>query len=60
MNYVKLLKKDTGLETAAEIKTAMMDRDDWRARTRRTSVLRPGEVSQERASQGPREGCYQL
>jgi len=36
MNYVKLLKKDTGLETAAEIKTAMMDRDDWRARTRRT------------------------
>ena len=25
MNYVKLLRKDTGLEEAAEIKTAMMD-----------------------------------
>ena len=27
MNYVKLLRKDTGLEEAAEIKTTMMDRE---------------------------------
>ena len=32
MNYVKLLRKDTGLEEAAEIKTAMMDREGWRDR----------------------------
>ena len=47
MNYVKLLRKDTGIEEAAEIKTAMMDREGWRDRARRTSgppVLRPGEV----------------
>ena len=37
MNYVKLLRKDTGLEEAAEIKTAMMDREGWRDRARRTS-----------------------
>ena len=37
MNYVKLLRRDTGLEEAAEIKTAMMDREGWRDRARRTS-----------------------
>ena len=38
MNYVKLLRKDTGLEEAAEIKTAnMMDREGWRDRARRAS-----------------------
>ena len=37
MNYVKLLRKDTGIEEAAEIKTAMMDREGWRDRARRTS-----------------------
>ena len=37
MNYVKLLRKDTGLEEAAEIKTAMMDREGWTDRARRTS-----------------------
>ena len=37
MNYVKLLRRDTGLEEAAEIKTAMMDREGWRERARRTS-----------------------
>ena len=37
---MKLLRKDTGLEEAAEIKqikTAMMDREGWRDRARRTS-----------------------
>ena len=29
INYLKLLRKDTGLEEAAEIKTAMMDREGW-------------------------------
>ena len=37
MNYVKLMRQDTGLEEAAEIKTAMMDREGWRDRARRTS-----------------------
>ena len=37
MNHVKLLRKDTGLEKAAEIKTAMMDRKGLRDRARRTS-----------------------
>ena len=37
MNNVKLLRKDTGLEEAAEIKTDMMDREGWRDRARRTS-----------------------
>ena len=37
MNCVKLLRRDTGLEEAAEIKTAMMDREGWRDRARRTS-----------------------
>ena len=37
MNYVKLLKKDTGLDNVSEIRTVMEDRDGWRERTRRTS-----------------------
>jgi len=36
MNYVKLLKKDTGLDNVSEIRTVMEDRDDWRERARRT------------------------
>ena len=40
MNYVKLLRKDTGLEEAAEIKTAMMDSEGWRYRARRTDRVR--------------------
>ena len=36
MNYVKLLRRDTELEEAAEIKPAMMDREGWRDRARRS------------------------
>ena len=32
-----VLEFDTGLEEAADIKTAMMDREGWRDRARRTS-----------------------
>ena len=46
MNYVKLLKKDTGLDNVSEIRTVMEDRDGWRERTRRTSSSTgSGEVS---------------
>ena len=31
-NYVKLLKKDTGLDNVSDIRTVMEDRDDWRKR----------------------------
>lgn len=37
MNFVKLLKRDTGLDSVAEIRAAMLDRDGWRDRARRTS-----------------------
>ena len=37
MNFVKQLKRDTGLESVAEIKAAMLDRDGWRDRARRTA-----------------------
>ena len=43
MNYLKLLRKDTGLEEAAEIKPAMMDREGWRDRALRTSGPPTGE-----------------
>ena len=37
MNYVKLLKKDTGLDNVSEIRSVMEDRYGWRERTRRTN-----------------------
>ena len=46
MNYVKLMRKDTGLEEAAEIKTAMMDREAGETGLVGPPVLRPGEVSE--------------
>ena len=36
MNYVKLLKKNTGLGNVSEIRTVMEDHEDWRERARRT------------------------
>ena len=36
MNYVKLLKKVTGLDNVSEIRTVMEDRDDWREMACRT------------------------
>jgi hypothetical protein len=29
--YIDMLKRDTGLNSTTEIKTFMMDRDEWRA-----------------------------
>ena len=42
MNYVKLLKKDTGLDNVSEIRTVMEDRDVG-GRGLAELVLRPGE-----------------
>ena len=44
MNYVKLLKKDTGLDNVSEISTDMDDHDDWRERRLVELVLRQGKA----------------
>ena len=44
MNYVKLLKKDTGLDNVSKISTDMEDHDDWRERRLVELVLQQGKA----------------
>ena len=39
VTYVDVLKRDTGLETTQDLRTAMMDRSGWR---QCTALARPG------------------
>ena len=38
MTYIDTLKRDSGLSSTAEIRTLMMDRDQWRAAIRNSRV----------------------
>ena len=40
INYIDVLLQDTGVTSAAELKTIMLDRSDWRGRVQ--NVVRPG------------------